>query len=75
MLFINQISGREAIRKKGTIIRNRDQSTVGADQSTGGADHPGLPASVDRCPNPSIETLNSHRFVTGLCCNCEPLYF
>ena len=47
---------------------NRDQSTVGAD-------HPGLPASVDRCPNPSIETLNSHRFVTGLCCNCEPLYF
>ena len=33
---------------------NRDQSTVGAD-------HPGLPASVDRCPSPSVDTLNSHR--------------
>ena len=35
-------------------VTNRDQSTVGAD-------HPGLPASVDRCPNPSDRTLNSHR--------------
>ena len=32
---------------------NRDQSTVGAD-------HPGLPAPVDRCSNPSEDTLNSH---------------
>ena len=40
---------------------NMSISTADTEAEQNVTDHPGLLASVDRCPNPSIETLNSHR--------------